>query len=705
MLARRGCILAPSDAGSWIPFKGPGRRTFEPILFLFSYYTCCRALCVRLLVPPPSAIQNHPAIAPKLRLRQLRSAWGLIASRAKSVGFLLTSAWASASYSYFSLFSAAMGRNDDYSDDEWDTKYNKTTKYSARHVHHSEVPKPKILIDDDDYYRPEYGRRTSEYPHPEVHYTTNLHRTRSQGHAPAPNVTIYNTSRMDNESSPNVRTEQKDISGDRGRADRRMPGAFGLEEQIAELNMELKRDARSRSRHRDDYRHHDHSPHRADPRDYEDKIQLTLAQQRLKEAEDKIERERREGEIERREDLLRRKLEMKYIKDKAERDAEEDRIKLQEDRMRREWELKREREEKERDQRAAQDAEREKRIIADNRANMSRERREREEERDRLIAEMEREKRDQEEEKRRLLAEQRAKMSKEKREKEEERDRLIAEMDKEKREQEEERKHLLAEQRAKMSREKREREEERDRIIAEMEKDKKEQEIARKRIVDENTAKMEKEAREKADKARAMEEERKRIIIENEAKVRKQEEEAKDAQQRAVDAYNKKRDREEREAKEERERIVYEYERKKSQDAEKAKRQLEELKMQLKLEEEKKKEQERLEYEAFLQKQKAKDEEEKAKKKAQEEELERAMRDRLSQFGFQDNQIQALVHPERQKDLQQGMTPHNPLRIAPQPTYAKISRTHLDIETLHYYDIPYEYDSVSRSIRHPLALF
>jgi hypothetical protein len=71
------------------------------------------------------------------------------------------------------------------------------------------------------------------------------------------------------------------------------------------------------------------------------------------------------------------------------------------------------------------------------------------------------------------------------------------------------------------------------------------------------------------------------------------------------------------------------------------------------------------------------------------------MRDRLSQFGFQDNQIQALVHPEKQKELQQGLTPHNPLRIAPQPTYAKISRSHLDVETLHYYDIPYEFDMVS----------
>jgi hypothetical protein len=50
---------------------------------------------------------------------------------------------------------------------------------------------------------------------------------------------------------------------------------------------------------------------------------------------------------------------------------------------------------------------------------------------------------------------------------------------------------------------------------------------------------------------------------------------------------------------------------------------------------------------------------------------------------------------EKQKELQQGTTPSNPLLIAPQPAYAKIHRNYLDIETLHYYGIPYEYDAVS----------
>jgi hypothetical protein len=50
---------------------------------------------------------------------------------------------------------------------------------------------------------------------------------------------------------------------------------------------------------------------------------------------------------------------------------------------------------------------------------------------------------------------------------------------------------------------------------------------------------------------------------------------------------------------------------------------------------------------------------------------------------------------EKQKELQQGIAPSNPLLITPQPAYAKIHRNYLDIETLHYYGIPYEYDAVS----------
>lgn len=70
--------------------------------------------------------------------------------------------------------------------------------------------------------------------------------------------------------------------------------------------------------------------------------------------------------------------------------------------------------------------------------------------------------------------------------------------------------------------------------------------------------------------------------------------------------------------------------------------------------------------------------------------LEKTMRDRLAQFGFPEGQIKAMGNADRQKKLEEevGSTPHNPSL----PTYAKIRREYLDIETLYYYNLPYEDD-------------
>jgi hypothetical protein len=54
-------------------------------------------------------------------------------------------------------------------------------------------------------------------------------------------------------------------------------------------------------------------------------------------------------------------------------------------------------------------------------------------------------------------------------------------------------------------------------------------------------------------------------------------------------------------------------------------------------------------------------------------------------LGFQENQIQAMMHPEKQMPLPKTA------QKTEQPTFPQIHRKHLDIETLHYYDIPYEY--------------
>jgi hypothetical protein len=64
---------------------------------------------------------------------------------------------------------------------------------------------------------------------------------------------------------------------------------------------------------------------------------------------------------------------------------------------------------------------------------------------------------------------------------------------------------------------------------------------------------------------------------------------------------------------------------------------------------------------------------------------EEKMRSKLAHFGFQENQIQAMMHPEKQIPLPKTA------QKTEQPTFPQINRKHLDVETLHYYDIPYEY--------------
>jgi len=67
-----------------------------------------------------------------------------------------------------------------------------------------------------------------------------------------------------------------------------MPGGFeDLEDNIAALRADIKKEHRSRSRH--EYEHQ-----RAPEPNYEDKIKLTLAEQRLRDLEDRLERERQE---------------------------------------------------------------------------------------------------------------------------------------------------------------------------------------------------------------------------------------------------------------------------------------------------------------------------------------------------------------------------------------------------------------------------
>jgi hypothetical protein len=69
--------------------------------------------------------------------------------------------------------------------------------------------------------------------------------------------------------------------------------------------------------------------------------------------------------------------------------------------------------------------------------------------------------------------------------------------------------------------------------------------------------------------------------------------------------------------------------------------------------------------------------EEKSQERHEEE-----MRSKLAQSGFQEDQIQTMKQIPLPKTMQK----------TEQPTFPQISRKHLDVETLDYYDIPYELD-------------
>ncbi|KAF2638150.1 hypothetical protein P280DRAFT_471813 [Massarina eburnea CBS 473.64] len=470
-----------------------------------------------------------------------------------------------------------------------------------RHVSGVRHIRPPPRVRDDGF-----GHRSANFLVPDAHAFSSHQRSRSQGNLPQPNVTIYNNTRADtrtdtrtdNDLTPNIRTEQKSpmmspAMADRGRS-LRMPGEWSrsLEDEIAELRHEVKK---VRSRSRSDHRHHHEDAHAAEFERYK----LEQANQRLREAEEKL-------DMERHDELIKRRMELKYLKDRREREEEEAHIKADEDRLKREWELRMTVEEKQR-----ADREREKSL-----------------------------------ERRRIIAENTARMEKEEQQRQQ---------------------HQKA------------------------------QDEERRRIVAENTARLEKEEMLRQKRQRDQEEDRRRIILENTARMQKEEREAQDARQRAVDEFNKEQAAKERKAQQERERVVAEYEAKKVSDAAKARKQREELVMQLKIEEEQRKQREKEEWDRFIMKQKQREEQEKAEKEKADKELEEQMRQRLAHFGFQENQIQAMIKPEEARKLQQGLSPANPLRLThspayAKPTYVKVHKEYLAAETLDYYEIPYEYD-------------
>lgn len=124
---------------------------------------------------------------------------------------------------------------------------------------------------------------------------------------------------------PTNRTEQYSPNqgprmSPRSQSGRPIAGEWTIEDELAELRLEIGRQDREHSQSAHD--HHDMSP----DEQYRRRIQM----------EAKISEER--------EELIKRKMELKYMKDRHERAEEEERIALEEERLRKDWELRHERE-------------------------------------------------------------------------------------------------------------------------------------------------------------------------------------------------------------------------------------------------------------------------------------------------------------------------------------------------------------------------
>lgn len=205
---------------------------------------------------------------------------------------------------------------------------------------------------------------------------------------------------------------------------------------------------------------------------------------------------------------------------------------------------------------------------------------------------------------------------------------------------------------------------------------------------------------------------RDRILLENERAIAKakadrekirmelklQEDEEEEERKKLIAEARAKDEKKKKQAEEEEKAAVARYEQKKLD----AKKKEDEMRAKFKAEEEAKKLKEKKEEEEWELRLKMKKQKEKDEQKEKEKELEEEMHKKLAVFGFQENQIQAVLNPKKANDLPAGYSPGNPrphrhqaIGWTPTPTYIKVSRDHLDIETLKYYNLRYEVDSVS----------
>ncbi|KAK8250385.1 hypothetical protein HDK77DRAFT_178838 [Phyllosticta capitalensis] len=168
------------------------------------------------------------------------------------------------------------------------------------------------------------------------------------------------------------------------------------------------------------------------------------------------------------------------------------------------------------------------------------------------------------------------------------------------------------------------------------------------------------------------EEDRKRMIEEHEANAARQAKEEAEKKQRIIDQYHKD----------------------KKDAAEKARAAEEALKIKMEKEAKEAAEKAKQEEEEYERKRLAKIEKEKKEKAEADEKFEKEMHERLHKMGFSEEQIQAMIKGEKAKENNQvivnvGGHRHHRHGI---PTYIKIHKNHLEVATLTYFGLPWEYD-------------
>lgn len=103
-----------------------------------------------------------------------------------------------------------------------------------------------------------------------------------------------------------------------------------------------------------------------------------------------------------------------------------------------------------------------------------------------------------------------------------------------------------------------------------------------------------------------------------------------------------------------------------------------------------------LTYLQFERRQREKQAKEAEEKKAKEAEFEEEMRRRLARQGYSQSQIDSMVKEKDEKTEKKQTTTTTTVEKwrSSAPVYAKIHRDYISIDTLRYYEVPYEYDRV-----------